>query len=214
VAPHELSDMLGLVLGLCLGALACRAALRLRSRRRRVAAVLAVGVLLLAYARQQSLVHRQDALLASHYLHGVFRYWVDAVPLLDTPGAPHRIAVTHGVAPFLDTGFFYYLLGQELQNRLVYVPPSKSGKIVFDPTERTEEMSYDAWLRRLHQARVDHVMSIAPPTVELGWMESHPESFQPRAGERGLRGLFRVIETPPTLSDVSATATVRASGRR
>jgi hypothetical protein len=193
VAIHEIGDMLRFMVGLCALFLVALAARRLRSRHWRVAVVTVAALLLLAQTRERRDEHRVASMRSSHFLHGVYRYWVDAAAIVEKPGKRIRISVTHGVANFLDTGLFYFLLGSKLQNQLVYVPPSRDGSTVFDPTKDTGSMSFDSWLERLRAAGIDYVVSIDPPTVELEWMEKHPRVFRRLAGVPGLRGIFQLL---------------------
>lgn len=195
VARHEIDAMLDFLVGVVLVVLAVRAARRrIASPGWRAAAMLGAVVALLGYTHQERVANRNDAMTSSQYLHGVIRYWLDAARAVETPDKSNRIAVTHGVSNFLDTGLFYFLLGSQLQNELVYVPPSIDGSFFFNPKEEPDEMSLDAWLKRLRRERVDYVVSLDPATVELEWMDKHPETFRYVAGVRGFRGIYKLTD--------------------
>ena len=55
-------------------------------------------------------------------------------------------------------------------------------------------MSLEAWLKRLRRERFDYVVSLDPATVELEWMDKHPETFRYVAGVRGFRGIYKLTD--------------------
>jgi hypothetical protein len=138
--------------------------------------------------------HRYDMARDTTVLHFIPRYWVKAAELVDTPQTPRRIAVTAGPKQTADNWFLYYFLGRKLQNELVHVPPTSDGHIHDFGGEQDVSPSGDAhvWLQRLAAERATHVMSFAPPSMELAWMEERPERFQRVAGAPGRWGLFAV----------------------
>jgi hypothetical protein len=127
-------------------------------------------------------------------------YWLDASVLVDQPSRPRRIAVTSGPWVMGDNWFVYPFLGRRLQNEVLYVPVARDGAIRHfgSPAVNAEyllEADFSSWLKRLRRERVTHVMSFSPPSVELGWMESHPELFARLSGGAGDWGLFAFGET-------------------
>lgn len=143
---------------------------------------------------------RVDLLASSGHLHAFTKYWIEAPRHLDDAGSSHRIAVTAGALRNADHWFVYYLLGDRLQNELLYVPISNDGAIVpFGPDEdrRTRLGDYPSWHDRLLRERASHVMSFAPASVELGWMDRRPEAFSRVTGVDGLWGLYRLTESEP-----------------
>lgn len=96
---------------------------------------------------------------------------------LDDVDTPKRIAVTGGAWQNLDRWFGYQLLGSSLQNELVYVPPTADGA-VHPQREIAKLADARAWLRRLDDQRVTHVVSFEPESLELRWMAGMPERFE------------------------------------
>jgi hypothetical protein len=122
-------------------------------------------------------------------------YWLDASILVDQPSRPRRIAVTSGPWVMGDNWFVYPFLGRRLQNEVFYVPVARDGAIRHfgSPTVNEEYLlaaDFPSWLERLRLERVTHVMSFSPASVELGWMESHPDLFVRLRGGEGDWGLF------------------------
>jgi hypothetical protein len=155
-----------------------------------VAIVAAIGSLYAVNVWRER--HRYDMARDTTVLHFIPRYWVKAAESVDTPESPRRIAVTAGPKQTADNWFLYYFLGRKLQNELVHVPPSGDGHIEDFGGEQDLSPSGDeqAWLRQLAAARVSHVMSFAPQSMELAWMEQRPERFQRVIGAPGRWGLF------------------------
>jgi hypothetical protein len=52
--------------------------------------------------------------------------------------------------------------------------------------------NFDAWRMRLAEQGITHVMSFAPASIELGWMEHSPDNFLRLVGDDGVWGLFAV----------------------
>jgi hypothetical protein len=126
-------------------------------------------------------------------------YWFRASTLVDDPGRSHRIAVTSGPWVMADNWFVYPFLGRKLQNEAFYVPPARDGNIhhLGSPAineEYSRAADFTSWLAHLRRARVTHVMSFSPPSIELGWMEGHPELFTRLRGDVGDWGLFAFRE--------------------
>lgn len=158
----------------------------------------------------------RDPLLRSDYtLHWFadWRYWIDAVPLIDDPRERYHIAVTSGPVQNADNWFVYPFMGRRLQNEVLYVPVSGDGRLdhfgAGDWSSRlSQRANYWAWRLRLERLHVTHVMSFSPPSLEIGWMEEHPESFERLSSTPGDWGLFRVLEPARAAATTAATATV------
>ena len=140
---------------------------------------------------------RNDLFAQDFALHATPKYWTAAVGLVDDPDVARRIAITSGPHQNIDNWFASPFLGRSLQNEVVYEPVSADGIIRrFGPGDMNAEMvrtaSFEAWHRRIRERRVTDVMSFMPPSIELGWMETHPELFEKRHGDRGSWGLFKV----------------------
>jgi hypothetical protein len=90
----------------------------------------------------------------------------------------------------------YPLFGGRLQNRVLYVPITADGTIVEpkDVAEVQRRASFTAWLKRLVDAKVDYVVSLAPrTTIEDFWMRRMPQVFVPtEADSRGFHVAYRV----------------------
>lgn len=184
-----------------LAALAAALCILFRLNRRKIlslvvtAAVLAGGMAALQKERDR---RRYKAIRQSTVLHWVENSWVDGARAVDHPGVPLRLAVTTGIDFNGDNWFLYFFLGRRLQNTLTYIPPTPSGRVL--DAQSTEELRArsdgDAWVRRIQQAGVTHVVSLAPWSMELAFMERHPELFSPVSGDGGTWGVFEVATKP------------------
>jgi hypothetical protein len=135
-----------------------------------------------------------------HWYAG-WRYWVDAADIMDVPYQHLRLAVLGGAEQNEDNWFVYPFMGRRLQNEVVYVPPTGTGRMQnYDGgqlwTSLVQSSNYWAWRMRLAKLQISHVMSFRPASIELGWMEAHPESFERLAGASGDWGLFAVLALP------------------
>jgi hypothetical protein len=92
---------------------------------------------------------------------------------------PLTIAFTGGVTGHGDNWLRYPLLGERLQNRVIYVPVTPDGSIVGirDPQEALARADFASWVARLAEKGVDYVVVKPPPSVEAGWLESDPTRF-------------------------------------
>ena len=116
---------------------------------------------------------------------------------MDEPPAARRVAITSGPLQNADNWFAYPFMGRQLQNEVVYVPIAADGQIHhFGRGDLNAELArvadFHAWAARLREQGVADVMSFDPPSIEIGWMESHPELFERVVGLNGVWGLFRV----------------------
>jgi len=175
-------------------ALAMTSRFRGLSAAARVAVAIVVGIGSLYAVNVWRERHRYDMARDTTVLHFIPRYWVKAAELVDTPDTPRKIAVTAGPKQSADNWFLYYFLGRKLQNELIHVPPTFDGRIEDFGGDEDFSPSGDAhaWLQRLDAERVTHVMSFAPASMELAWMEERPERFQRVVGATGRWGLFAV----------------------
>ncbi|ATB43841.1 hypothetical protein CYFUS_009321 [Cystobacter fuscus] len=98
--------------------------------------------------------------------------------------APLRLAVTAGWDISGHNWYWYPLMGSRLQNTLTYVPISADGSVRDYALKDTfAQADFPAWLRRVREARVDYVVTLAPAPIEARWMAEHPELFQPAFGD-------------------------------
>lgn len=118
------------------------------------------------------------------HLHPLHQLYSAAWPLwqeLDER-ASLRLAVTAGFEGLGHNWYLYPLLGSELQNRVVYVPPTRDGSVIdYREAGRVQDAAcLSCWLERLAAARVTHLVSLAPRlTVEDFWARAHPDRFEP-----------------------------------
>ncbi len=82
-----------------------------------------------------------------------------------------------------------------------YVPPSRDGAIHHfgrsdANADYAQSADFTSWKNRQRERGVTDVSSFRPASLELGWMESHPERFQRLAGEAGDWGFFSIVESP------------------
>jgi hypothetical protein len=198
MAGYELDDVVALILGVGAIVVVTQLAGRLgapRAARVALASVLVLAICAALAAHRDK--HRLAALREARFIHSVVRFWAEPARILDRPRSPQVIAVTHGHTELLDHGLFYFLFGRELQNRLVYVPPTRDGHRVFNPWNHLIELSYDVWLARLVELGVHYVVAFDRGSAEQAWMEDHPERFQRVWGVPKIRGLYKVLpETP------------------
>jgi hypothetical protein len=89
------------------------------------------------------------------------------------------IAFTGGVSSEGDNWIRYPLLGERLQNRVIYVPVTPDGSIVGirDPQVTLARADFPSWAARLAEKGVDYVVVKPPPSVEAMWLESAPALF-------------------------------------
>ena len=140
---------------------------------------------------------RYKAALQSVVLHPVlpvYKYWIPAAQLLDERDVPLKIAVTAGPRQDADNWFMYFFMGRKLQNQLVYIPITKNGNILDFGPDGEMERNGDiiAWLNRVRINHITYVMSFAPRSLELLWMEKNPMLFKRLTGDGNIWGLYRV----------------------
>ncbi|MFN7942940.1 MAG: hypothetical protein U0X73_15225 [Thermoanaerobaculia bacterium] len=93
----------------------------------------------------------------------------------------------------------YPLLGSRLQNRLLYVPPTRDGRIVSyaDGAKLAAAADPESWLARLRSAKVDLLVCGYPWSLECRWAMADPRRFplEIAASSRALAA-FRVAPAP------------------
>jgi hypothetical protein len=184
-----LSVAVPVLLALALGA----GAVWLGARRGRVVLGVAVAAVLLAVSHVP-LASTREALRYDFYaaaremvtfdLHPLQPKYVSSWPIwkaLDDE-RPKRLAVTAGWDGYGFNWFWYPLMGSQLQNVLTYVPVLPDGSVRdYALPETLQQADFQAWLPRLVEAEVDHVVTLAPEPLEASWLSAHPELFQPLA---------------------------------
>ncbi|MFP3940482.1 MAG: hypothetical protein ACLF0P_09260 [Thermoanaerobaculia bacterium] len=146
------------------------------------------------YSIYQAAADPADPVFHMHALHSRYAAAWGVWQALDEQ-APHRLAVTAGWDGLGHNWYRYPLLGSRLQNRVLYVPVTEDGRVVDYRAvdDLVRRASFPAWLARIVEADVDHVVSLAPrTTVEDFWMQQAPEVFEPVIAEpRGLHVAYR-----------------------
>ncbi len=200
--PRGLGVVDAHAIGPVLGALVAGAALLWIVRRARL--VVALGAVLVVHlvalgmratyrdAYLIALANRQiyDIHAISRVPRGAARVWLT----LDRQ-EPSRVAINAGWNGDGMQLSMSPLLGARLQHTAVWVTPTADGSILDyrRRDELTARSSYDAWLKRLHDARVDVVACLYPPGLERWWIEQHPEQFEPlAASDNRTYAAFRV----------------------
>ncbi|MDD5483703.1 MAG: hypothetical protein PHP98_08650 [Kiritimatiellae bacterium] len=160
-----------------------------------LAAMLAISLIGLAACEQFRNWFRPRAYAACTTMHAFPRYWVSALPALDSAGGPATIAFAYGPQQVSHGAFLAPFLGPRLDNRLVYISPEKDGKLLPHSSAfaRSTNPDYDQWLKRLFQAKVSHLLCLRPACVELMWAETHTNAFRRLAGGSAREwGLFKL----------------------
>ncbi|MFH1066620.1 MAG: glycosyltransferase family 39 protein, partial [bacterium] len=154
--------------------------------------VLPVFLLPFYFFRQ---AHRYDQWLRKRK----FKEAARAARLADDKKFSHRIAVTA-------TAGLYPFMGSRLQNRLFYIPITRSGEVVQDGNYEGKPISFYVWLARLKENNISHVVCFPfpIPSIELKWIRSHPRYFRMVTGKiigrKSSRwGLFEVLDEPKGL---------------
>ncbi|MFH0994396.1 MAG: hypothetical protein V1844_02740 [Pseudomonadota bacterium] len=123
----------------------------------------------------------------------IHRYWVSALSALEKEPQEKTIAVTAGAWNISQQWFIYPFMGPTFENHLCYVSPEHDGNILPHHPEflKNADPDYRAWMIRLEEHGVTHVMSFVPENGDLNWMESNPHSFARLAGLDNMWGFFR-----------------------
>lgn len=204
VSGIELEAILAAVPGIAvIGAGAVMAALLARRARWRWAAAVAVAASWAALgqldgvrATRRHPIYAAAARRESYDPHVLSPDWAAAAPVwagLDG-GAGHRLAVTAGWDGVGHNWYTYPLLGSRLQNEIVYVPPTRSGRVLdyADADALSRELSVRAWLGRLASSEVEFVVALAPPPPEAFWILQAPDVFELAfVGSDGQSAAFR-----------------------
>ena len=139
---------------------------------------------------------RNTAYLECRTLQGFGKYWNPALVAMQEENKSH-IAFTHGSHRLGHGVMLAQFMGDRFSNKLSYISPEKNGEVLphhpdyFDKSEP----DFDAWLARLKQAGISHLLVIQLPCIELEWAAKHPEYFTRIAGEDEKWGLFRFKRT-------------------
>jgi hypothetical protein len=159
----------------------------------RLFAGLAVTWLALVGLRHGQLAFRYEAARQSEQLHWILRYWADGAEAIDNPGTSHEVAVTAGPTQVAGYWFTYFFFGSELQNRMHYVPVTTDGQIAhFGPNDMRRRLAdRDAWLHRLDERGITHVVTFKPNSVERDWIRQLPGQFEQLQGAEDW-GVFRI----------------------
>ena len=194
-APHE-RHQIGL--GLIAAVLLLAVLVLLTRRTTLLRYLIAFGVVWLAVIdlRHSQLRYRYDAARDSTQLHWLQRYWVEGARVIDDHDISHEIAVTSGPSRLAAYWYTYFFFGSELQNRLHYVPVTVDGKIAhFGPNNQRRRLAdRDAWLRRLAERNITHIVAFKPNSVERDWIRQLPGRFEMLHGAEDW-GVFR-FRTP------------------
>ncbi|HOY66322.1 MAG TPA: glycosyltransferase family 39 protein [Candidatus Ozemobacteraceae bacterium] len=146
----------------------------------RLLAVAACGLFLLLILLQPAkAAMRPRQLLAAHEGYELGREASRAWVVCDDPARPRRIAFSAGWGPIGYDWSWAPLLGRNLQNHVTYLPITASGAVIEydDPARLAREASFDAWLGRLRERRIDTVVLFPPFPPEHGWVNAHPNLF-------------------------------------
>jgi hypothetical protein len=115
---------------------------------------------------------------------------------------PKRIAVAAGFGGTGHGVFRYPLLGRNWQHTLLYVSPAADGGLHDfheyepGPDRHPPALSFEHWVERLRESRVDYVVLIHPYNIiEEDWLGAHPELF--RLEERGEYDAGRLYRFSP-----------------
>jgi len=127
----------------------------------------------------------------SNAFREIKKYWTCFLKDINE-GKNKKIAITSGPYWRSDNWFLFYVLGDKFQNEIVYIPISKSGKVIdFDKEKNiNKDTDYNKWIERLKKEKVTHILSFIPKSVELEWMERNKDVFKFLSGEKGKYGLF------------------------
>ncbi len=130
----------------------------------------------------------------STVLHGFPRYWVHALEAFQKESGCKRLAVTAGRRRDSNCCFIYPFMGLDLQNSVHYLSPYAHGGLVpnHPDFDYVVDADFASWYQRLRQRGITHVMSFKPGSIELNWMQTHPDKFIPLACVRELWGVYRV----------------------
>lgn len=164
---------------------------------RRFAAAALIGGLLFALVPLNALraESRWRLYATGTDVHPLPRTFVVGWQDCDRPDSPVTIALTAGWADAAENWFFYPLMGRRLQNRVTYVPLSRSGLPGTPDFIRREHGRFPEWLDGLRAQGVTMVFVQAPWPVEDGWMQEHRDTFSMRKEGPGFR-LYEVHLSP------------------
>ncbi|MFQ5526523.1 MAG: hypothetical protein ACE5GX_09710 [Thermoanaerobaculia bacterium] len=137
----------------------------------------------------------------AHPGHPAFPMGASLWPLLDTE-RELVIAVTVGKDQVGHNQFFYPLLGSSFQNRLTYVPVTRSGNDdELEPAERYARADPELWLDRLGEASADLVVGLWQATPEREWLARHGDYEIIALTNLGVPWIGRHRDSPPILPE-------------
>ncbi len=90
-----------------------------------------------------------------------------------------RIALSVGFVEPGHNWFRYPLYGSRHQNRVLYVPATRSGQVydTWDPATAGADMDADAYVARLRRLGITAVVLVAPPAPEARFVMNDPRRF-------------------------------------
>ncbi len=130
----------------------------------------------------------------SFFLHAIQTYFVEALPSLDQPSSPKKLAVAVGPFQALDNQSLYPLFGRRLQNKLFFIPQRKDGRFIEHDSlyhRNLNTFSKPYWLARLRKHRIDHVVALAPQSLEQIIMAGDTFRFARVVGQPFVWGVFQ-----------------------
>ncbi|HEX6811738.1 MAG TPA: hypothetical protein VF384_08960 [Planctomycetota bacterium] len=148
--------------------------------------LLVLGIALLQGHRDH---HRHGDYLNAWDVHALPKFTAPGWNAVDDPERPVRIAYVAGWF-WWDTHWFVYpLLGRRLQNELLYVPSTQSGRPgTYRPDPAAEaRVSATEWIERLRRVRAEVLWVAMPAPPELEWVEANPQVFKVRVSDQAYR---------------------------
>lgn len=107
--------------------------------------------------------------------------------------APLHIAFAYGPEQSGHKVFIAPFLGERFQNKISYITPEKSGKIIYYHPKnlRDSRPDFASWLERLKEKKVTHLVTFYPESHELKWAEQNPQYFTRLEGSGKAQGLYK-----------------------
>ncbi|EKD82727.1 MAG: hypothetical protein ACD_39C01131G0002 [uncultured bacterium] len=167
--------------------------LRINSYGRLSALLIACVITTLCATSQIKNYYRVEAYEKATMLSEFSRHWVPAFKKIKQEAGNKTIALAYGPQKLHQEVFAAPFLGENFENKLIYVSPEKSGQVLpYHPAHLKKHVpDYDLWLKRLSEQKVTHLLIFPPEWAEIKWVEAHSDQFERLVGESGLWGLFR-----------------------